>query len=159
MDIDVAASLPLLEVSARALLVDGAPGLAVLPAHLSRFRTALGREIKAGRLLTVTVTRHRVRRSSTANAFLWGVVYRELLEGLRILAQQAGERCPFADEQELHEACKYLFLGTQVVEIGGVKLERPGTTTTLDMEQFSAYIASIKRMAAERWNIWISEAS
>jgi hypothetical protein len=154
VDINQRQVMPVLDLEAKVELHEGKPRL--VPESWSRWHTALGREV--GRRVTVSITRHRMRRSAQANRYLWGVVYRELLQELRILAQDSGERCPFEDEQQLHDAMKYLFLGTEPVSIGGVEIQRPATTTTLDLEQFSAYISAIKRMAAQRWNIYISEA-
>lgn len=108
--------------------------------------------------VTVTVSRAKKVRSQEANAYLWGVVYRDILAGLRQIALEAGEPCPFKDEQELHEAMVYVHLGTEVVRVKDVAIERPTRTRVLNSAQFSGYITALKAMAAERWRIYVRDA-
>lgn len=104
-----------------------------------------------GQNVVVRVERPKAVRSNAANAYLWGVVYPDVLEGLRELAQAHGERCPFVTTDDLHEACKFMFLGTRVVELPGAgQVEVPSTTTTLTTAQFSVYVDKIIRWAGER---------
>lgn len=155
INIDARLLMPIVEITARVEMKDGKPELVPERDQRSRWLTALARE--KDRRLSVVVMRQKLRRSTKANAYLWGVVYKELLAGLRMLADQAGERCPFASEDELHEAMKYVHLGTDVLDVAGVKVERPSSSAVLDIDGFTGYVSAIKRMAAERWQIYISE--
>lgn len=101
--------------------------------------------------VVVKIDRPKKTRSLQANAYLWAVVYPDVLDGLRELAVAAGEKCPFKDVDELHEAMKYMVLGVEVVEVPGVgTLERPSTTTTLTTGEFARYVDTIIRWAGER---------
>jgi len=152
-DIDNAGSASV-ESAARVVLRDGVPRL--LPTDASRWLATLGELV--GQPVRVTLTRQKAARSAAMNRLLWGPVYGDILAGLRQLAVEAGERCPFASKDDLHSAMKYLILGSTVTSVprrraGAVRwdtIELPSTTTKLTSEQFSAYIEGCCRWAAER---------
>jgi hypothetical protein len=122
----------------------------LVPLDPQAWLSALGRIV--GQFVTVRIERPKLRRSLAQNAYLWSVVYPDVLSGLRELAVNVGEECPFPDVDELHIAMKYMVLGLDVVRIPGTdqKLERPSTTTTLTTAQFANYIDTIVRWAGER---------
>lgn len=104
-----------------------------------------------GQNVVVRVERPKAVRSNAANAYLWGVVYPDVLEGLRELAAAHGERCPWETADDAHAAFKYMFLGTRVVTLPGAgQVEMPSTTTTLTTGQFAVYVDKIIRWAGER---------
>src|SRR5207245_2553358 len=100
-----------------------------------------------GRTVTVRISRTKAR-SSPQNRFLWGVVYVDVLEGLRALAEDAGESVVFATDEELHVAMKWLYLKRQVRLPGGEVIEAPGESRRLTMEQFSEFVSRIIAWAA-----------
>jgi hypothetical protein len=95
------------------------------------------------------------KRSAEANRLLWGYVYRPLLRDLRARASEAGEECPFRTLEELHDAFKYLILGTEVKSFLGQTITLPATTTKLNKAQFSAYMDRVVEIARDRWEIYI----
>jgi hypothetical protein len=105
----------------------------------------------AGKRVWVEVRREKRRRSDAQHRLLFGPIYDDLLEGLRGLAAEAGEKCPFKDKEALHSAMKYLFLGTTVVKVPGAgELEMESSSKTLTTEQFSEFVSKILRWGAER---------
>lgn len=127
--------------------VDGKPRLLPTPGTGTHWATVLERHAGKGPL-RITLARIHERRSSAQNRMLWAT-YRQILDELRKLALEVGERCPFRTDQELHEALKYLLLGTTVVKVAGADMEMPATTTKLSVEQFSAYFEGVLKWAAE----------
>lgn len=105
----------------------------------------------AGKKVWVEVAREKRRRSDAQHRLLFGPIYDDLLEGLRGLAANVGEKCPFKDKESLHAAMKYRFLGTTVVNVPGAgELEMESSSKTLTTEQFSEFVSKILRWAAER---------
>jgi hypothetical protein len=87
-------------------------------------------------------------RTLQQNAYLWGVVYVDVLEGLRAIAEEAGEPVVFATDEELHLAMKWKFLRRQIVLPGGELVEVPGSSARLTMEQFSEFVSHVIAWAA-----------
>jgi hypothetical protein len=135
---DVAVEMP-----CRVELVDEEPFL--IPHVKARWRAVLSR--LAGKTVTVRIIRTK-KRSLPQNSFLWGVVYADVLEGLRALAEEAGEPAVFATDEELHEAMKWLFLKRQAVLPGGEVVEVPGRSSRLTVEQFSEFVSRVTAWAA-----------
>jgi len=134
---DVAVEMP-----CRVEPVEGASRL--IPLDKPRWRAVLRR--LEGKTVTVRVIRTK-KRTSPQNAYLWGVVYVDILEGLRALAEENGEEPAFTTDEDLHEAMKWLFLRVKVVLPGGEMIERPGDSRNLTMERFSEFVSDIKRWA------------
>lgn len=116
----------------------------LVPLSKARWRAVLSR--LAGRTVLVKVIRTK-KRSDPQNRYLWGVVYVDVLEGLRALAEDAGEAPVFTEDEDLHAAMKWLFLKRQRVLPGGEVLEVPGSSANLTMEQFSEFVSRIMAWA------------
>ena len=111
-------------------------------ARLARFL----KELPEGKY-AITVEKHVANRSKKANAYLWGVCY-------ALLSEHTGYT-----KDELHAWAKAEFLGVQTKtillqdETGEVKHERQipldPTTTTMDTHDFTVFVESIRRVAAE----------
>lgn len=123
------------------------------PWSLARWTSVLKRF--AGRTIRIYIILED-RRSAEANRTLWGYIYRPFLRDLRRLAVEAGEECPFKTLEELHEACKYMILGTEVREVLGSTITIPSTTTKLTRAQFLAYMDRVVEIARDRWQIYIA---
>jgi len=117
----------------------------LLPLHRARWRAVLTR--LKDRTVLVRIIRTK-KRSNPQNAYLWGVVYVDVMEGLRALAEEAGEAPVFATDEDLHDAMKWKFLRHQDVLPGGEIVERPGRSSRLTMEQFSEFVSRIIAWAA-----------
>lgn len=141
------------EMSGRVRLDEkGRPLLEPLPGQVGRWNAVLARHAGKGQV-RVAISRVSERRSHAQNRLLW-LIYRQIMEGLRERALDVGERCPLADEDELHEAMKHLFIGRSLVKVGAEKLELAPTTTTLTVEQFSTYTSNVIAWAA-RHSIYV----
>lgn len=94
----------------------------------------------------VTVRRLRATRSSQANRYYWGVV-------IALLAEHTGYT-----PEEMHEACKQLFVPKQL-DLCSAEGEVVHTTTmggrtaTLTTAQFTAYVDQVRRWAAEELGV------
>lgn len=126
----------------------GKPRLEPLPGMTARWYAVLSRHAGKGPL-RVVLSRVNERRSAAQNRLLWKV-YTDVLGALRERATELVERCPFPDEEALHEAMKYLFIGPTVNRFDGREYEIPPTSTTLDTGQFSRFINAIAAYWAER---------
>jgi hypothetical protein len=137
------------ELSGRVVVGDdGRPRLEPQPGTAARWRVVLTRHAGRGPL-RVVLSRVNERRSAAQNRLLWRV-YTEVLSALRERAAELGERCPFPDEEALHEAMKYLFIGATVSRFDGREYEIPPTSTTLDTGQFSRFVGAVAAYWAER---------
>jgi hypothetical protein len=76
----------------------------------------------------VTIERPKKTRSQEASNYTWGVVYVDALAGLRQIAMDAGEECPFKNAEEFHSAMKYLCYGMEQVKL-------PGGVTVRELRQ------------------------
>jgi len=144
---DVAVEMP-----CRVEPVEGASRL--VPLDKPRWRAVMRR--LEGKTVTVRVIRTK-KRTGPQNAYLWGVVYVDILQGLRALAEENGEEPAFTVDDDLHEAMKWLFLRKRVVLPGGEMIERPGDSRRLTMERFSEFVSEVIRWAAG-YGIEIREA-
>lgn len=110
------------------------------------WRAAVARH--EGKDVFVTVTRQQHVRSMEANRYYWGVVVSEI-------AAYIGE-----GRDETHDLLKAKFLPGRSVELlDGRSLEMPPTTRLLTVEQFAAYIESIRVWAAQFLGLSIPDSS
>lgn len=94
----------------------------------------------------ITITEHRDKRSSSANRYLWGVVY-------ATIAQETG----FSSE-ELHEIFKGKFLATEkTLKQTGEVFSIPGSTADLDKVQFGEYLDKILEFALRELDCYIPQ--
>lgn len=125
-----------------------------VPDSPGRHRSVLGRCV--GQEITLRVVRQKKRRSSDQNAFYWAVVLPDILKGLRELAESVGELPVFTDEDELHEALKWVFLRKVCALPGAGNIERMPRSSQLSIAEFSEYLDKVRHWAAER-NIYVRE--
>ena len=92
-----------------------------------------------GKVVEVTVRPERKHRSLNANRYYWGVV-------VAAAAEWSGH-----EPEEMHEVWKALFLPrVQVLLPTGELVDRPGSTTELDTEQFSDFVNKAIRWLGEQ---------
>lgn len=96
-----------------------------------------------GQRVDIEIRRHREKRSNQANAYLFGVVYPLIAEHLGYTTEEA------------HDALAWHFL-----RLGNPDdpLPRRRSTATLNTAEFSEYIETVKRFAAEQWGLYIPDA-
>jgi hypothetical protein len=127
----------------------------LVPVDAPKWRTELAK--MRGRV-KVSIERWRRRRSHEANAYYWGVVLKDILIGLRAEAVRVGEECPFDDDEDLHDALKYIYFGRDSVTFRGKRVQRQARTRKLDSKQYAAFVDYARRWAATEWNIYTREA-
>lgn len=88
-----------------------------------------------GRRVSIRILRVQRERTAPQNAYLWGCVY-------PLLAEAIGY-----DVEELHEACKLRFLRDRENE--REDLPRVRSTAKLSTAEFSEYVETVRRLAAE----------
>lgn len=91
--------------------------------------------------LVLNVDIERAHRSLDQNAYLWGVVYREV-------AIHTGHT-----EEELHRIFKRMFLPPKFILWKGIQIKTPGSTAELNKPEFGEYI---ERIRAEVANLGIT---
>lgn len=128
----------------------------LMPLEPGRWNAHMARLVGKG-TVRVTVSRQKGARSNQQNKYLWAVVYQDYLDGLRALAADLGLECPFRDKDELHSYLKSKYIGQTVREFAGETFALEPSTTHLDIEQFSTYVAAIMAEAAQR-GIYIRSA-
>lgn len=126
---------------------DGRPVL--VPTDQSGWRATLGK--LADQVVKVTLQRARKRHSPEAQAYLWGVVYVDVLAGVREMFLNSPDGCPFADAEDVHKAMKYLRYGLEVVKLpGGETIEREARTHPLNSKQYAEFIDFVRNWAATK---------
>lgn len=88
----------------------------------------------AGQKMRLRVT--RPARSSSANRFLWGLVYGSICRAMA----EAGQPL---DAEILHEVMKRRYLPRRAVYVMGKEVILPGTTTELDQDQFYDFVLAV----------------
>lgn len=83
----------------------------------------------------IEVNPHRARRSPEQNALLWAL-YTEVASG-------TGHT-----PEEIHEACKRLFLPPKTIVIADQVVQIPGSTAKLDTREFSEFVERVQAWAA-----------
>lgn len=109
--------------------------------HPAKWKTHLLR--LKGKTVQVTCERRKKTRSSTQNAYYWGVVIRMIADECGYIGKE--------DEEALHNRLKEMFLGRKG------RLGITQGTSELTTEQFGEYIERIKAWAAEELKIYIPE--
>ena len=93
--------------------------------------------------IDLRLSKHRNSRSISQNSYYWGVV-------VPLLAEHCGYEI-----EEMHEALKWRFLQTHAgpnefeTKATWVKLPTVRSTADLDTAEFTEYIESVRRLAAE----------
>lgn len=102
------------------------------------------------KLILERVYKHR---SNPQNAYLWGVVYPIVLQGL----QEVGYN-EIRDIDQVHNFCKSLFLKKKIVnEYTGKSYIIVGSTKELTTIQFEEYLEEIRQFASEYLHHYIPE--
>lgn len=100
----------------------------------------------------VTIEKIYKKRSVSQNAYLWGVVYKLVLEALN----ESG--FDELDKESVHDLCKYKFLKREFVnEKTGEVITSIGETKILKTVEFMEYLENIRQWASEYLNIYIPE--
>lgn len=126
----------------------------ILPSLLSRERAieriaAMLKGLSIDRAWRISVGEHKPSRSAQQNKYLWGVIYKTILE--------AGQLQGW-DADDLHEYLLGEWSGWEVIEGFGRKRMKPiQRSSTLNKEQFSAYVDFIQRKMAEM-GIYVPDA-
>lgn len=103
----------------------------------------------------VTVKKCQNNRSNQQNRWLWGQIYPRLLHGFI----DAGWD-DFTCEEEVHEYCKVMFAGKDIVnkETGEI-VTIPNKTSEMDVVEFTLYCMNIRIFAHDFLNVTIPEPS
>lgn len=99
----------------------------------------------------VIVERIYKKRSNPQNAYLWGVVYPLILQGLKDLGYE------LVTPEQVHELMKFKFLQTEIANKDGEYIETIRSTTELTTTEFMDYLAEIWTWSKEYLNIYIPE--
>ena len=145
IDLDDTGDVILLDMPARVELVGGMPRL--LPTIGGRWLAVLTRNV--GKPLRIVLSRTKQRRSSPQNRYLWGVVYVDLLEGMRAQAIEAGMEPPFASVEDVHAWAKWKLLRERRVLPGG-EIEEVAGSTRCSSDRFALYISQLAAWGADR---------
>ena len=126
----------------------------ILPRLMNRERqieriAATLKGLAQDRAWRISVGEHKERRTDSQNRYLWGIVYRTILD--------AGQLEGW-DNEDLHEYLLGECFGWEVVEGFGKKRMRPvRRSSRLNKEEFAKYIDFIQRMMAGH-GIYIPDA-
>jgi len=90
--------------------------------------------------IVITIELRKRIRSNSQNAYYWGVVIETLFNGFKEFGYS---------KDEIHEILKTKFNGVKEVNIGSETFLIPRTTTKMSTKEFTDYIESIQKWAAE----------
>ena len=98
----------------------------------------------AGKRITIKLSLYRKRRSTSANAYYWGVVVKSVTALFR-------EHGNYLDDEEIHEFLKLRVgkLAQVIVLPDGEVVKGLGSTAKLTTSEFASYIMQIKAWGAE----------
>jgi len=99
-----------------------------------------------GKEIVISISKRTKRRSNPQNAYLWGVVYPLLLDGLIGVGYDISK----GDTELIHEWSKKEFLQPIKIEReNGDSLTVPASTAKLTTVEFMEYVDRITQFAAE----------
>ena len=127
-------------------LAEGRPVLAFT--NEGRWLAVLKRLV--GKQVRIVLMRDYRKRTSPQNRYLHGVVYVDILEGMRERARELGCEPPFRSKLDVHEWAKWKWLRTRRVFPGGEEEEMAGSTRKLTTKEFTDYVDSIAAWGAQR---------
>lgn len=105
-----------------------------------------------GKEITITITKKSKKRSNEQNAYLWGVVYPIVKNGLKEIGYNQ------ITIEQVHELLKGTFIKEDIVnELSGEVKTITGHTSDLTTSQFMDYLAQIKQFAAEQLGCYIPD--
>ena len=127
---------------------------AVVNGNLSHNRNLLSETVKSfeGMEVTITIEKKKRKRSNEQNAYLWGVVYTCVKQGMI----DVGFRDVTIDN--IHELMKGKFLKQDLInQDTGEVFPITGHTSKLTTIEFNDYFEQIKQWAAEYLNVYIPD--
>lgn len=89
---------------------------------------------------TIEITERRHKRNAQQNRLLWAIY--------SAIAHATGHTT-----EEIHEACKAMFLPPQVVKLGTKELEVSASTARLEVPEFSEYVERVQSWAANELGV------
>ena len=92
--------------------------------------------------ITVVITKQKLQRSTSQNAYYWSVI-------LKIIGDELGYF-----PEEIHQAFATMFL-KQIIKIGDQSIETYRSTTKLKTDEFEDYLAKIRIFASSELGILI----
>lgn len=105
-----------------------------------------------GKEITLTISKKSKRRSNDQNAYLWGVVYPIVKNGLKEIGYNQ------ITTEQVHELLKGTFVKEDIVnELSGEVKTITGHTSSLTTSQFMDYLAQIKQFASEELGCYIPD--
>ena len=108
------------------------------------------RALSPDKLWRIEIESHTERRSDNQNRYLWGIVYRSILESGQLHGW---------DTDDLHEYLLGEWAGWEIVEGFGKKRMRPiRRSSKLNKEEFASYIDFIQRTMAMH-GIYVPDAA
>lgn len=105
-----------------------------------------------GKEITITIAKKSKKRSNDQNAYLWGVVYPIVKNGLKEIGYNQ------ITTEQVHELLKGTFVKEDIVnELSGEVKTITGHTSSLTTSQFMDYLAQIKQFASEELGCYIPD--
>lgn len=92
-------------------------------------------QTREGLAVAVKFSRPFSTRSKSQNSYLWGVVY-------TLIAESTGHTT-----EEVHDACKEMFLPRKFITIGNHEVQAAKSTTELTTEEFEKYLQQVRAWA------------
>lgn len=83
----------------------------------------------------IEVSEFRIKRTNPQNRLLWAIYTG--------IANMTGHT-----PEEVHEACKAMFLPPKTIDLGEKELQVPGSSAELDVAAFSDYVERVQSWAA-----------
>jgi hypothetical protein len=90
----------------------------------------------------IEVRRRRAKRSNEQNALLWAVY--------TAIASATGHT-----PEEIHEACKAMFLPPEVLKLGKREVTVSGSTAQRNVEEFSEYVTQVMAWASSEFGVYV----
>lgn len=127
---------------------------------LERIAKAIYSRLGGKKNIKVTVEDETFNRTAQQNKYLWGVVYKAIVdeENGALFDEKMDQYLadkPLSKAEVVHELMKEKFLRPLVIELPmSVKLVTP-STTKLNTKQFTEYVESVRDHASAMWGIYI----
>ena len=113
-----------------------------------------------GEIMTVCIAPEEKKRSSQQNKYLWGVVYKTIVDNdpgyfVNDAVDALRKTARLSTAEVVHEFCKARFL--PAADLPGLQITVAPSTAKLPRKEFQEYVEAIRRWAADELQVFVPD--
>ena len=113
-----------------------------------------------GEIMTVSITPEEKKRSAQQNKYLWGVVYKTIVDNdpgyfVNDAVDSLRKTARLSAAEVVHEFCKARFL--PAADLPSLQITVAPSTAKLPRKEFQEYVEAIRRWAADELQVFVPD--